>query len=985
MKNKIVNFSQKIRTIFSILFISCLLPLNSGFSQDLQNLTISGIVTDANSGDPLPGAAILIKGTQNGTISSLDGSFSIIAPVNSILVCSFIGYEPFEKLIDSSGSLDIKLQESAQDMAEVVVIGYGSSLKKEVTGSISSVKQEDFNKGSYSDAMGLIQGRVAGLTITKSGGADPMAGYNIILRGTNTLTSGQGPLIVIDGVAGADIKNVNFQDVVSVDVLKDGSAAAIYGTRGTNGVIIITTSRAKAGKSTVEFSSQLSTQAAPRGVDNLSADEFREAINTYAPSKAGSIYGASTNWFEEITRKLPLSQRYNLSMKGGTDVFSHRTVVDIEKNLGLLKDNESNRYLFRTNIRQKALNDRLTLDYNMIMGLRKYKPANYDLFYQAFIQNPTQPVYDQTNTEFGGYSSLPGIEYYNPVAMLNERDRNGQTSDISQNGRATLKIVEGLSFDNFVSYERSSWESNSYRTKYYPSRIGTGGEAEISNGISTNLQFESTLNYSETFGEHKVQAVGGYSFLESNYNDSYLINSGFDTDIYGVNNIGAGSALIGGTAEMGSYKESSRLIAFFGRVMYNYSNKYLASASFRREGSSRFGENNKWGSFPAISLGWRINNEDFMETVSWIDDLKLRIGYGVTGNQDFSNYKSLIQMGRAGKFFYNGNWINSYQPVSNPNPDLRWEKKKEVNAGLDFAILKNKITGSLDYYYRTSLDLLYTYDVAVPPYLYKELFTNVGTIRNQGVELSLAWDPVERIDFKWNTIFTFSRNSNKLVKFSNEEFTNTYIDIGWIGGAIPLNSQRITEGESLGTFFGPTWLGLDENGYDTFENANPIGKVNPEDWAAMGNAYPLFTMGWGNNFSYKKFNLNVNLRSNIGGKVLNFYRLYYENWQNIGTRNIVKTQLETPEFIGNAIYSSKYVEDATFLKLDNISLSYDAEVENKYISVMRFSLTAQDVFCLTKYKGLDPEVNLGGLTPGIEHLSYYPRTTSLTLGLNVIF
>lgn len=341
-------------------------------------------------------------------------------------------------------------------------------------------------------------------------------------------------------------------------------------------------------------------------------------------------------------------------------------------------------------------------------------------------------------------------------------------------------------------------------------------------------------------------------------------------------------------------------------------------------------------------------------------------------------------MGKAGKFYYNGEWINSYQPVSNPNPDLKWERKQELNMGIDFSVLKNRLGGTIDYYYRTSTNLLYTYNVAVPPYLYQELFTNVGTIRNQGVELTINGSPVMKNDFKWNTIFTFSTNSNKLIKFSNDEFTNKYIDIGWIGGAIPQNSQRIEEGKSLGTFFGPEWIKT-ENGYDIFKNANPIGKVNPEDWAAMGNAYPLFMIGWGNSFNYKNWDLNLTFRGNIGGRVLNLYRLYYENWQNIGTRNIVLSQLENPEFIGNAIYSSKYVEDATFLKLDNISLGYTVPVSIEYISSLRLSLSAQDVFCLTAYQGLDPEVNLGGLTPGIERLSYYPRTTSVTFGLNILF
>jgi hypothetical protein len=418
--------------------------------------------------------------------------------------------------------------------------------------------------------------------------------------------------------------------------------------------------------------------------------------------------------------------------------------------------------------------------------------------------------------------------------------------------------------------------------------------------------------------------------------------------------------------------------------MYNYNERYLAAVSLRREGSSRFGKNHKWGWFPSASFGWRINKEEFMSDLKWIDDLKLRVGYGVTGNQDFDNYKSLIMMGIAGKFFYNGEWINTYEPTSNPNPELRWEKKQEMNVGIDFAIYNSRFSGALDYYYRRSTDLLYTYNVPYPPYIYPELFTNVGTISNQGVELTVNALAVRKANFVWNTTLTFSKNANKLVKFSNEEFTNKYIETGWLGGAFPLNALRVEEGKSLGTFYGPVWLGLDENGYDRFKNANPIGKVNPEDWEPIGNAYPFCTLGWSNAMSYKNWDMNLSFRANIGGQVLNMYRLYYENWQSIG-RNIVYTQLETPEFVGNGQFSSKYIENATFVKLDNISVGYNVPVKSKYISKIRVNATAQDVLTITGYKGLDPEVNLSGLQPGIESMYYYPRTTTVTLGVNVTF
>lgn len=954
-------------------------------AQQESEVLVQGKVSDFTTGESLPGVNVSIKNSQIGTVTDIDGNYRILAEKSSVLVYSFIGYATQEVQLNEEERVDVRLKPTVESLEEIVVIGYGQTTRKEVTGSISSVKSEDFNKGSYNNPMGLLQGKVAGLSITKPNGADPMAGYQILLRGTNTLTSGQGPLIIVDGIAGLDLKNISFEEVESVDVLKDGAAAAIYGTRGSNGVIIITTKRAKKGISKIEYSGYISSQIAPRMVENLTADQFSSAILEYAPAKAGSIYDGNTDWFKEVTRPTPFSHRHNLAISGGNENFSHRTVFFADQSEGLLKDNESNNYLLRTNIKQTALDGRLSLDYNLSYSMRDYQPANYDIFYQAFIRNPTSPIFDPSNEYSGGYTLISGMDYYNPVAMLNERTRNGKTDDMTANVRASFQITESLSWVNVLSVEKSDWEELYYRTKYYPSRLGTGGEAEISNGRSSDIQYESMVNYRYERNDHLLQVLGGYTFEEVQSNNSYMINTGFDTDIYGPHNIGAGSGLGIGTASMGSFKEKSRLISFFGRTTYNYSDRYLAAFSLRREGSSRFGTNNKWGWFPSVSFGWRINKENFMKNVEWVNDLKLRVGYGITGNQDIGNYRSMILMGRAGKFYYNGEWINTYQPTSNPNPDLKWENKHEINAGVDFAMLKNRLGGTVDVYYRKSTDLLYTYEVSVPPYLYKELFTNIGTISNRGIEISLKGVPTRTENFNWTSILTFSYNKNQLDKFTNEEFTNDSYDLGWIGGAIGVNSQKLREGQSLGTFYGPVWIGVDELGKDLFKNANPVGQVDPEDWEVIGNAFPDFNLGWSNMFTYNDWDLSISLRASIGGEVLNTYRLYYENWGSIGLNNVMLTQFENPEFTGNARYSSKYVEDASFLKLDNISIGYNLPITSKYISKMRTFLTAQDVLTITGYKGLDPEVNLGGLTPGIEYLSYYPRTTLVTFGLQVSF
>ena len=987
---KTIIWHKKRRTYFTNLLMVSIFILSAFYSAAQNNtIKITGSVTDNISNELIPGVSILIKGTQTGSVSDINGKFSLTAPRGSTLVFSYIGYENFEVLVNTEQNIDVHLKILAQSLDAVVVIGYGSTTKREVTGSIATLKSDKLSQGSFTNAAGLLQGKVAGLSIINPNGSDPMANYQMILRGTNTLTSGQGPLVVIDGVAGADMKDINYQEVESMDILKDGSAAAIYGTRGTNGVIIITTKRAKSGRATIEYQGLLTSQVAPRMVKNLNAAEFTDAINTYMPDRAGSIYEGNTDWFKEVTRETPLSQKHNLAISGGNEQFSHRTIINIEQNQGLLKNNDLSKILAKTNIQQVALNGLLTINYNAMYSIRKYNPANYGIFYQSFIHNPTEPVYDSANILSGGYNRIIGIEYYNPVSMLNEQTNEGETNDLGGNIRASLKIpgVEGLKWDNFISYVKSMWESNIYRTRYYPSVIGSKGVASISTGGNTNLQYESSFNYTKSIGRNMIQALAGYTFQELGFHSSGMTNKGFDTDLYGTNNIGVGTGLKLGTGEMNSNREKSNLLSFFGRVMYNFEEKYLLSASLRREGSSRFGVNQKWGWFPAVSMGWRLNQESFMKNITWMNELKLRVGYGATGNQEFDNYQSLIMMGNAGKFYYNGNWINTYQPVSNPNPNLRWEKKQEINTGLDFALLNNRVSGTIEYYYRQSTDLLYSYNVSVPPYLYTQMYTNVGSISNKGIEMTLTVIPVETRNFRWSSDITFSRNSNKLVKFSNEEFKNGTYKVGWLSGAVTAFSQRMEEGKSLGTFYGPVFLGVDEKtGKDTFLNQDSIsGKVPEDQWEPIGNAYPDFIMGWSNSFVYKQWDVSFSLRASIGGEILNTYRLYYENFSGLGLMNILKSQLDNPSFTGDAIYSSKYIEDGSFLKMDNITVGYNMAFKSKYISKMRLYGAAQDVFCLTKYKGVNPEVSMSGLAPGIENMSYYPITTGLTFGLNVTF
>lgn len=945
--------------------------------------TVKGHIFD-EFGTGLPGATLLVSETGAYSITNADGSFTLSASNGQSVTASFMGYDDKIFTIDGRASYEITLTPSAATMLEeAVAIGYGTTTKKEVTGSVTSLKSENFDKGSYLTPAGMLQGKVAGLSVTNPNGADPTGSYEILLRGTNTLSAGQGPLIIIDGVTGADMRNINFQEVESVDVLKDGSAAAIYGTRGTNGVIIITTKRAKAGITTVDYDGQVSVQTVRARAVPMSKEEFEYTIKKYKPSSSSSLYGGDTDWFKEVTRT-PFSHKHSVAIAGGSEKFSHRTVLNIEQNQGILKANDFNKYLFRSNIHQSALNGWLDLDYNITYGKRKYEGARRGIFRQAFFHNPTEPVYDPTDTEHGGYQTIQSMDYYNPVAMLNERSSISDASNLGVNGRATLNIlpIKGLKWDNFISYSEERYENRDYRTRFYPGEWGNTGTAEISNSHSEDLQWESSLQYNKQVGLHSFQGLLGYTYQEQNSKESYMSNYGFDTDFFKTNDIGAGAALANGHADMDSYRESNKYIAFFGRLMYNYDQRYLLSLSLRRDGSSRFGEDNKWGWFPAVSLGWRMSQENFMKNINWLDELKLRAGYGVTGNQDFGSYKSLLLMKTSGRFYYNGTWANAYAPASNANPNLGWEKKAEFNIGVDFSVLNGRISGTIDYYNRLTTNLLYNYSVPVPPYDYDELFTNVGTIGNSGIEITLNTVPVKTKNLRWDSSLIFAKNDNKLIKFTNEEFQNQEYKIGWLSTPLGVYCQRLIEGESIGTFYGPIFNGLTPGGDATVT----FDTMSEKNWANLGSAYPDFTLGWSNSVTWGNFSFGATIRGSIGGKAFNQMRGLYQNISELGLKNILASWLDDTKFTGNVVYSSKYLEDASYVKLDNVSIAYNVPLKNaSLVKALRLYLTGQDLLCLTPYTGVDPEVQLTGLTPGIEGTSYYPRTRMFTFGVSLKF
>ena len=966
-----------------LLFALLLSPLFMT-KMNAQEITVTGTVSEAATGLPIPGAGVLVQGTARGAITNDDGTYSIRAAKGETLVFSFFGFVQQEIAVDGRKVIDVSLAEDLQQLQETVVIGYGTTTKKEVTGSVASLRSDSFLEGSNASAYDLINGKISGLSIIRGDGGDPNGSISIQLRGTTSMSASATPLVIIDNVAGGSLDSINPEEIESIDVLKDGSAAAIYGTRGTNGVILITTKKGNnCGKTNVDFSSYVSFQTVNRKLDMLTADEFRDVI---ADGHTGFDGGADTDWLDAISRDTPVSQYYNLGISGGTPKISYRAAVSYMDQKGLIQKSDRKELKGRLNITQKAIKDRLTLNYNFNYSDIVGRPTDYWAIQQAVRRNPTEPVYDPSDTKNGGYyTNTAPFQYYNPVALINESDIENRTRYMMGSVRATLDIIDGLKANVTGSFNQYSGSRSEYYTKYYPQDASNDGQASINNYWNLTRLLDIDLNYKKQFGDHSLQAVAGYSYTDNVYETAYMWNKDFDTDYFSWHNIGNGSGLQNGQASMSSSKESSRLIAFFGRVMYNYKEKYLFSASFRYEGSTRFGSNNKWGLFPSVSLGWRIDQEDFMKDITWLDELKVRAGYGVTGNQEIRNYQSLARLSTSGKFYYNGQWINSYGPASNANDDLKWEKKGEFNVGLDFSVLKGRISGAVDYYNRITSDLLYTYSVPVPPNLYNTKFTNVGVIQNTGIELTLSAIPVKTKDFSWTATITAAHNRNLVKSFSNDDYAMQYLDMGYISTDFKQYVQRIYEGEPIGNFFGPVFTGMDENGNATYKGVAPGEAVSESVYEVIGNAFPDLTFGWSNDFKYRNWTLSAMFRGSIGNDVANINRLFYEGYYYFGGKNILKSTLKSKDNTGQTTWSSHFVEDGSFLKLANLTLAYNLKPKTDWIEAVKVYVTGQNLFTLTGYSGVDPEVSLNGLAPGIAWDEYYPSTRTFVIGVNLTF
>lgn len=965
----------------------------------LQQKAISGKVVDSK-GESIIGANIMEKGTSNGTITDFDGNFSLNVSAKSVLQISYIGYKTQEIPVSQlkAGAV-ITLKEDTEVMDEVVVIGYGTQRKGDVTSAIASVKAEDFTVGKVGDAADLIKGKVAGLSIAKGSG-DPNATSAIRLRGVISVNGSTTPLILIDGVEG-DLSTVAPENIEAIDVLKDASAAAIYGTRGANGVILITTKTGKReAHTTASYSGYVSASQFGKKLDFMTAEDVRAGKTNFTDK------GYDTDWLDAISRT-GFTHNHNFNISGGTKQTTYSADFTYRKEDGVIMNTCAEDIRMRFDVSHWMLNDMLKVNLNMVKKWHKNSATNAtatdqsNIYRQAIARNPTAPIYN----EDGSYNEDFGVNYYyNPVGMLEERLGNYTYEETRAAGNITFEPIKGWQTNLMLATSRFGAHDKGYNTSdYYGNQLNQWtGYAYHTNSESFQNNLELTSKYDLNVGKHRMNAMVGYSYQYYKYEQNYANNYNFPTDFFQWNNLGIGQALKEGKAGMGSSASENTLIGFFARVSYAYDNRYNLLVSVRREGSSKFGDNNKWGTFPSASLGWTISNEEFMKGITWLNNLKLRAGFGITGVIPNDPYISLTKYAYGSSYYYSdGKWLPGLSVSSNPNPDLRWEKSTEFNVGLDWSVLDNRLGGSIDVYNKKTTDLLFLYTVPTPPNLFNSTLANAGSVRNQGIEVAVNAVPVRTKDFEWKTVVTVSANKNKLLSLSNDMYeSNSFKDSGGLGEPINISTHRMEEGRALGEFYGLKSVGVSENGLFLIEK--PDGEVvefsndqlkNDEYRQYLGSGLPKVYLGWTNNLSYKNWDLSMQFTSQLGFKILNEPRAFYEN--NSIAYNRLKSVEEAPYGGQYTLSSSQpqtfvsyYLEDGDFLKLTNLTIGYTFPIKknNKYIKGVRAYLSGDNLFCITGYSGLDPELsNWYPTSAGIDARDKYPSIRSFTFGLNLTF
>lgn len=967
-----------------------------------QQVKVTGTVTDPG-GEPLVGVSV--KAGATGAITDIDGKYSVEVASSGSISFSYVGFETIMEKVNGRKTINVTLKEKNDVLNEVVVIGYGTMDKKELTSAISHVGEKDFLTISSLDPSMMIQGKVSGVSITNTGAGDPNNQASIQIRGVSSRSAGLGPLVVIDGVPGGNLTNINPNDIASFDILKDGAASAIYGTRGSNGVIVVTTKKGtKDGNMHTSYSGMASWDVIKNELKMMNADEYRDVRLGWGDT--GVDLGGNYDWLDGVSRT-GFTTQHTLSMSGGNAQSNYRVSVDYRNAHGIDLRSKREEYGARASMMHTTKGGLFTLTANVAPRIIYRDQADWSVFKDAIEANPTTPLMDPENP--ARYYNFQGqVVCSNPVERQKLEKDHGDTKLLDWDGTVKLNLLPLLLKDGKGNHNLSTqvmfadhqYDNNNswFRPSTSTICINNGHDGEASRSYSKERQYvlEWLTNYTGTFGKHNVKGMAGYSYQYSQYEGLNNENKDFPNDGLTYNNMGTGEyAKEEGKVLMGSYKNDCKLIAFFGRVSYDFDGKYMFTASLRHEGSSKFGVDNKWGNFPAVSAGWRISQESFMKDIKWINDLKLRADYGVTGNQDFGSYNSLNTMTGFGYYFYNGKYFQVWGPSKNVNPDLKWEKGKNWNIGIDFSLFNNRVYGSFNYFNRKQQDLLGNYKVSVPPYLFDETFVNVGTMKNTGFEFDINVKAVTTKDFSYDFNVVGATMSNKFVDFSNSQYVGQdYYDVAGTSDPYPYYYlQRIQKGKSIGNFYMWKYAGHTTDGewlvYDKDGDIIRASQASDADRQKVGNGMPKFTMSTSHNFRYRNFDLSLFFRGAFGYDIFNIHDFYY------GTRNFTgnrshKAYGKNFQISGtaNPVVCDYFLEKGDYLKLDMVTLGYTFNPKScRFLDRVRLYGTMKNVFTLTKFSGVDPSTyQVNGLTPGAQgSRTYFPSTRQFIVGLQVDF
>lgn len=976
--------------------VCCLLLTTAALSLQAQTRNqVSGRVTDA-AGEPLVGATVVVVGTTTGTTTDIDGNYAINAPAAGQLKFSYIGYAEQTVEIGTQSVINITLQDDSQVLKDVVVIGYGTMEKKSVTSSITSIKGDDLTAGMGGSTIAtVLQGKVPGLTI--SGSSSPNSSNGFQLRGVASINASQSPLVVIDGIPGGDMRALIQEDIESIDVLKDASAGAIYGTRAAGGVILITTKRAKQGRVSVNYTGEFSIESIRKYPDLLSSSEYVE----YG---LGEDYGSDTDWFKELTNELPFSQRHTVSLSGGTEAAQVYTSFMAQDQKGIVIGDNRKDYSGRINARFNLFDGLVEVRANAQFHEAERDNRNSSgIFKMAFGLNPTIPLYDPENpSDYNVVGNGISGTSFNPVADIMLRTKNGKDQWLLADATVKINLMKGLSLQGTVGIDKRQYQEYTYVSHDHKESIDNSRRGGASHKFSKDnrVSVEAYANYHRTFAEdHTLDVVAGYSFWQAGGESFSMSNYDFPVDGVGPWDMGVGSYLTDGRASMDSSKDPrERLLSLFGRANYSYKDRYMATVSFRREGSSKFGPNNRWGNFWAVSGGWRLSNEAFMRDIRWIDDLKIRLGYGVTGNNGFGNGYTTRMYTANDMWPTNGIWQPGYGSVRNINPDLKWEEKSELNVGFDFALFDNRLWGKFDLYYRQVNDMLYNVNAPMPPMVHDTVMKNIGSLENRGWEFELGGDIVRSKNFRYTSSVRLSHNKTRINRLGDDGFFLDEVTFPSPGN--PGTAVRLQNGLELGQFFIYKYAGLDENGkwliYDKNNEIVPAidgstSNLIAENKHFVGNAIPKVILSWDHTFKYKNWDLSVYLRSWLDYDVFSQVNMYY-GLANDSQLNVLKSAYTRNRNIKDEkILCDYWLDDGSFLKIDAINLGYTLDLRKwtRYIQSAKLYLTIRDLAVFTNYNGLNPEVDINGLYPGFEYVndtaSMYPQTTRFTLGVQITF